>query len=187
MPNPAQNELAQALAAAGTSHHDYEQTILNGERDEQWSGFYAAYTLGRLGDGLYVGADEASRRLAALAFTGRCGSLPPHSPQPFRQNLVAGEVAEIGATTNDLLPNAVAGLRLRGAQCGQIPADVAEGVADGEECREHFPLEVGFARVGFDHVGFARVGHGIPVSASLNDGLGDGLVGSGIAGGGGGR
>ncbi len=50
MSDVSQEDLAQALAAAGVSHHDYEQVSLDGARDEQWSGFYAAYALGRLGD-----------------------------------------------------------------------------------------------------------------------------------------
>lgn len=50
MSHPSQDELAQALAAAGSAHHDYEQVSLRGKRDELWSGFYAAYALGRLGD-----------------------------------------------------------------------------------------------------------------------------------------
>jgi len=43
-------DLAQALAAAANSHHDYEQNALKGVRDAQWSGYYAAYALGRVGD-----------------------------------------------------------------------------------------------------------------------------------------
>ena len=50
MSQPTQDEFAQALAAAGNAHHDYEQNFLGGERDEQWPGFYAAYALGRLGN-----------------------------------------------------------------------------------------------------------------------------------------
>ena len=50
MSNPSQNELSQALADAGGAHHDYEQVVLNGVRDELWPGFYAAFALGRLGD-----------------------------------------------------------------------------------------------------------------------------------------
>lgn len=50
MSRPSRDELAQALAAAGTAHHDYEQVSLRGERDERWAAFYAAYALGRLGD-----------------------------------------------------------------------------------------------------------------------------------------
>ncbi len=45
-----QAELEKALNAAGAAHHEYEQVILGGKRDELWSGFYAAYVLGRLGD-----------------------------------------------------------------------------------------------------------------------------------------
>lgn len=43
-------QLAAALTAAGAAHHDYEQVVLEGKRDELWPGFYAAYLLGRLGD-----------------------------------------------------------------------------------------------------------------------------------------
>jgi hypothetical protein len=50
MSNPSQDELEKALRDAGSAHHDYEQVTLAGNRDEQWSGFYAAYALGRVGD-----------------------------------------------------------------------------------------------------------------------------------------
>ena len=43
-------QLRAALDAAARAHHDYETVALRGKRDEQWSGFYAAYMLGRLGD-----------------------------------------------------------------------------------------------------------------------------------------
>ena len=43
-------DLVAALAAAGQSHHEYEKNALAGVRDAQWSGYYAAYVLGRLGD-----------------------------------------------------------------------------------------------------------------------------------------
>lgn len=47
---PTQEKLHAALTAAGRAHHEYETNALNGERDEQWPGWYAAYVLGRLGD-----------------------------------------------------------------------------------------------------------------------------------------
>ena len=47
---PSRDQLREALSAAGGAHHDYEQGALGGQRDAQWSGFYAAYALGRLGD-----------------------------------------------------------------------------------------------------------------------------------------
>jgi hypothetical protein len=47
---PSRKALEEALKAAGTAHHDYEQNALGGTRDEQWAGFYGAYILGRLGD-----------------------------------------------------------------------------------------------------------------------------------------
>jgi hypothetical protein len=50
MLKPSRDALEKALSAAGTAHHDYEQVVLAGKRDELWPGFYAAYALGRLGD-----------------------------------------------------------------------------------------------------------------------------------------
>ena len=47
---PTVNEIREALLAAGSAHHDYESNHLSGQRDAQWSGWYAAYVLGRLGD-----------------------------------------------------------------------------------------------------------------------------------------
>lgn len=47
---PTVAELTSALQAAGSAHHEYEQTTLKGVYDEQWPMFYAAYVLGRLGD-----------------------------------------------------------------------------------------------------------------------------------------
>ena len=57
---PSESELAEVLSAAGSAHHEYEQTALKGVRDELWAGFYAAFVLGRLGD------FTAASRLAAL-------------------------------------------------------------------------------------------------------------------------
>lgn len=47
---PLESDLAAVLSAAGSAHHEYEQTVLKGVRDELWAGFYAAFALGRLGD-----------------------------------------------------------------------------------------------------------------------------------------
>ena len=63
MSTPTQDQLEEALAAAGSAHHEYEQAILDGKRDELWSGFYAAYVLGRLGD--FAAASTLSRWLEA--------------------------------------------------------------------------------------------------------------------------
>ena len=49
-PIPDMEELAEALTAAGSAHHEYEQKALKGVRHEEWAPFYAAYVLGRLGD-----------------------------------------------------------------------------------------------------------------------------------------
>jgi hypothetical protein len=57
---PSKSELAQALSAAASAHHEFEQTALEGVRDDLWAGFYAAFVLGRLGD------VAAASRLAAL-------------------------------------------------------------------------------------------------------------------------
>ena len=43
---PQFSELAAALKAAGSAHHEYEQSVLNGVFDEQWPMFYAAFVLG---------------------------------------------------------------------------------------------------------------------------------------------
>ena len=52
--------LASTLAAAASAHDEYERTVLRGVVDPNWSGFYAAYVLGRLGDFVPAG------RLAVL-------------------------------------------------------------------------------------------------------------------------
>jgi hypothetical protein len=52
--------LMRTLAAAASAHDEYERAVLKGVVDANWSGFYAAYTLGRLGDFVPAG------RLAVL-------------------------------------------------------------------------------------------------------------------------
>ncbi len=47
---PHLEDLKEALVDAGSAHHEYEQATLEGVRDDQWAGFYAAFALGRLGD-----------------------------------------------------------------------------------------------------------------------------------------
>ena len=47
---PSDSAIVEALSAASSAHHEYEQTVLNGVRDELWTGFYAAFVLGRLGN-----------------------------------------------------------------------------------------------------------------------------------------
>ena len=47
---PTEQQLRDALSAAGNAHHDYEANFLRGARDERWAGWYSAYVLGRLGD-----------------------------------------------------------------------------------------------------------------------------------------
>jgi hypothetical protein len=47
---PGRESLAEALGAVGRIHSDYERVLLKGVRDEFWSGFYAAFVLGRLGE-----------------------------------------------------------------------------------------------------------------------------------------
>jgi hypothetical protein len=49
MSRPTQDELEKALKDAEAAHYDYELVRLMGIRDETWSGFYAAYVLGRFG------------------------------------------------------------------------------------------------------------------------------------------
>jgi hypothetical protein len=57
---PTRTALMEALAAAGAFHDEYERVVLKGVVDERWSGFCAAYLLGRLGD------FAAASRLAEL-------------------------------------------------------------------------------------------------------------------------
>ncbi|MGI9554094.1 MAG: hypothetical protein ACR2NC_04145 [Thermodesulfobacteriota bacterium] len=47
---PSVEKLTIALKEAGSVHHEYEMVTLNGIRDQLWSGFYAAYVLGKLGN-----------------------------------------------------------------------------------------------------------------------------------------
>ncbi len=47
---PTRDKLIVALNNAGKAHHHYQQEALRGIHDQQWPPFYAAYTLGRLGD-----------------------------------------------------------------------------------------------------------------------------------------
>lgn len=50
MEQPSRDELIMALDSAEAAHKEYEAKALQGELDEQWPGWYAAYVLGRLGD-----------------------------------------------------------------------------------------------------------------------------------------
>jgi len=47
---PTLEHLVESLKKAASAHHQFETVRLEGERDEQWAGFYAAYVLGQLGD-----------------------------------------------------------------------------------------------------------------------------------------
>lgn len=47
---PTIDELIKALQAAAPAHHEFQENALNGQYDEIWAGWYAAYVLGRLGD-----------------------------------------------------------------------------------------------------------------------------------------
>jgi len=60
--------LELALRDASKSHHNYEENALDGVRDENWSGWYAAYVLGRLGD--FTSPSELSRLLESVSGDG---------------------------------------------------------------------------------------------------------------------
>ena len=47
---PSRADLEAVLAAAEVAHGEYERVVLKGVADNQWSGFFAAYVLGRLGE-----------------------------------------------------------------------------------------------------------------------------------------
>ena len=74
---PFDSDLAAVLSAAGSAHHEYEQTALKGVRDELWAGFYAAFVLGRLGDftaGEQAGGPACRGRRAVELVRGRGGA-----------------------------------------------------------------------------------------------------------------
>jgi hypothetical protein len=48
LPSPA--ALTEALEEAAAAHDDYESTALKGMVDDRWSGFCAAFLIGRLGE-----------------------------------------------------------------------------------------------------------------------------------------
>lgn len=50
MSAPSPENLYEVLELAAVAHHNYQTEYLNGKNDDQWPGWYAAYTLGRLGD-----------------------------------------------------------------------------------------------------------------------------------------
>jgi hypothetical protein len=62
---PEFTDLENALGDAGRAHHDYETAVLDGVRDQLWSGFYAAFVLGRLGP--FTTASRLSRLLAEVS------------------------------------------------------------------------------------------------------------------------
>ena len=80
---PSQEQLKEALDAAGSAHHEYQTTTLSGVRDERWAGWYAAYVLGRLGDFAtpsdltkWLGASPAGDDWSASAAKYVLGQLP---------------------------------------------------------------------------------------------------------------
>ena len=46
---PTEQQLIEALFAAGKAHHEYESNYLGGERDKHWPGWYSAFVFGYLG------------------------------------------------------------------------------------------------------------------------------------------
>ena len=47
---PTKEQILKTLIAAAKAHHEYQTNILGGVRHNQWTGWYSAYVLGRLGD-----------------------------------------------------------------------------------------------------------------------------------------
>ncbi len=47
---PSRAALEETLTAASAAHDEYEHVVLKGVVDGQWSGFYAAYVVGHLGE-----------------------------------------------------------------------------------------------------------------------------------------
>lgn len=61
MKYPTNAQLVTALQKAADLHHSYEQVYLGGKRDALWSGFYAAYVLGRCGS--FLPAERVAEEL----------------------------------------------------------------------------------------------------------------------------
>lgn len=47
--SPEKEVIQAALSGAAKAHHEYEREYLDGERDDDWAGWYAAFVLGRVG------------------------------------------------------------------------------------------------------------------------------------------
>lgn len=45
-----QTVIIQVLEHAADAHHEFEKNYLQGKPDVHWAGWYAAYTLGKLGN-----------------------------------------------------------------------------------------------------------------------------------------
>ena len=67
MNRPSEREIAAALEKAARLHHAYEEHYLKGKRDNLWSGFYAAYVLGRCGE--FTVAEELARHLEDISMS----------------------------------------------------------------------------------------------------------------------
>ena len=65
---PTEQQLRDTLSAAGSAHHDYGANFLKGARDEQWTEWYSAYVLGRLGD--FTTPTSLTRWLKAVSGEG---------------------------------------------------------------------------------------------------------------------
>jgi len=61
MKYPTNAQLVTALQQAVEMHHSYEKVYLGGKRDTLWSGFYAAYVLGRCGN--FLPAERVAEEL----------------------------------------------------------------------------------------------------------------------------
>lgn len=64
MKRPSESDIAAALERAAGLHHEYERKYLKGKRDNLWSGFYAAYVLGRCGE--FISAEELARHIESV-------------------------------------------------------------------------------------------------------------------------
>jgi rubrerythrin len=65
MKRPSESDIAAALERAAGLHHEYERKYLKGKRDDLWSGFYAAFVLGRCGE--FTTAEELVGQLESIS------------------------------------------------------------------------------------------------------------------------
>jgi hypothetical protein len=84
--------MAERLTAAGAAHGEYEKNALNGEYDEQWAEWYAAFLIGHQWNDLFSNGWNESELADALrqANTAHRADAPSTHWQDFYSEKFAG-------------------------------------------------------------------------------------------------